>query len=116
MKQKELINPVQIGRLNLCPKCVSPSLYLVEKNIDILYVNADGDITSNDNILHNSYLICSHCKTKYDYKKKGMKIFIYTDREKNIDDARNVLISEGLLDKYNFVRENTDSEEREDYI
>lgn len=116
MKQKELINPVQIGRFNLCPKCVTPTLYLVENNIDISYIDGNGDPIDYNNISHKSYLICSKCRTKYNYKKKGMKIFIYTDRERKINEAREILINEGLLDKYSFMRENTDSEEREDYI
>lgn len=116
MKDKELINPIQIGRYNVCPNCTTPSLYLVEKNLDISYIDGEGNPENHKNISHIGNLICMECRQKFNYKKRGTKIFIHTDREERIDNARDILVAEKQLEKYLFARIDTDNEERDDWI
>lgn len=74
------INPIRFEEIGMCPNCKTNTLYLVQNDLDIMKIEIQGHIGAYKNLKNESFIICSECKEKFDYKKEG---FIYKPIIKN---------------------------------
>ena len=55
-----------------CLNCGSVNLYILEKDINGIRVERDGELTDVTNLAHASKTICIQCNSEFEYERFGM--------------------------------------------
>ena len=77
----KVIIPFTFLKPGECLNCGSANLYILEKDINGIRVERDGELTDVTNLAHASKMICIQCNSEFEYERFGMYAKPLTESE-----------------------------------